>query len=242
MKKTLFTLTFLVVAIIHCPCCNSSELMSSVQCFSQTHSKAMEYRTFTNGKEMRIVLYSDSTYDFNTYWGAHHGLWEIHENKEDSLFDIIYFYDDVFTTKSATHFTHISLSDTAAEQTDSLDDSHTDFFVTMYDLTGEIVPYYQVCFLDSTGELIYCQYNPDKENKHFIPVNTKTIWMMGEHRNLNTYFKCNYSTDEGNIAFIIGPGVNRFYINKERDSIRYRPCYCESHTNNCSVVFNKHSN
>ena len=233
MKKTLNTLIFLIVTIIE---------VAPVQCFSQTHLIVSEYRTFINGKEMHIVLFSDSTYDFTTYWGTHHGFWEIIENGEDSLFDKIYFYDDAFIiTKSVFYSAHISLNDTVVKQKDSLGNGSPFFFVTMFDITGESVPYYNVCFADSANEIIESQYNPNKEYKHFIPINTKKIGMIGEYRNLSTYFECNYSTCEGNIAFIIIPSVGRFYVNKERDIIRYRPCYCDKHNMNCYITFNKYS-
>lgn len=228
MKKKVFFLTLLIVTI---------------QCFSQTYSIVGMYRSFTNGKELQIILFSDSTYNFCTYWGKYHGLWEIYENEEDSSFDKINFYDDAFTTTKAYYSSHISLSNTIVNQIDSLNESPKKFFVTMFDLSGKSVPYYNVCFCDSTNEIIDCRYNPDKkDNKSFIPFNAKTVWMIGDLRNLSSYFKCNYSTSEGNIAFIIGPSVGRFYINKERDIIRYCPCYCEDHKMNCSVTFNKYSN
>ena len=96
--------------------------------------------------------------------------------------------------------------------------------------------------MDLTDEIIDCQDNPNKESKHFIPINTKKIGMIGEYGNLSTYFKCNYSTRDGNIAFIIGPSVGRFYVNNERDIIKYQTCYCDKHNINCAVAFNKYSN
>ena len=226
MKRTLFIASFLIVAL---------------HCFSQNYSIVNEYKASANGKEMKILLFSDSTYTFNTYWGEYHGIWAIAE-ESDTIFDRLCFYDFEFTTKNAFFFSHISLNDTLFEHTVDIDDGSKEYFVTMYDLIGEEVPYYSVCFLDSSKAIINCQHNANKKVKQSIPINTRAIGMNGEARNMSTYFKCDYSSNEGSIAFIIGPNPTRFKINKERDIIIYRPCYCDDYHAECSIVFKRHRN
>ena len=127
--------------------------------------------------------------------------------------------------------------------TDSLNNDTKCRYVTMYDLTGVCIPCDNVCFLDSDNNIIECRDYPDKTStRQSIPSNTRNIGMIGEYGNYSTYFKCNYSSIEGNIAFIIGPSVGRFYISKERDVIKYRPCRCNTHTMNCSVSFEENRN
>ena len=185
------------------------------------------------------------TYEFTTYWGIYHGKYELYLDSSDSLFDRIYFYDYDFVTKKAWHFSHISVSDTTIHQISnstcvSIDSLSETFYVTMFDLTGDYVPFYHVCFSDEKNALIECCYNTEHiKTKQSIPLETKEIEMIGERKNGSTFFRNNYSHDEGSIAFIIGPPVERFLISKDRKEIKYRPCYCEKN-GNCYVVFNRY--
>lgn len=226
MKKAFFII-FIFIVTLHC--------------FSQKRSIVDEYKTLTNGKEMNILLFSDSTYIMNTYWGEYHGLWRIIKTESDSLFDLIAFYDFVFDTKNddVFFFSHISLNDSLVGQFEELCDNSKETFVTIFDLTGKIVPFYSVCFTDSLKVIIDCVDPSDTRYKQSIPVNTRRIQMIGEDGNFSTLFKCDYSPVEGSIAFIIGPDVGRFFINKKRDIIKYQPCYCKTYMSSCSISFRK---
>lgn len=220
----------------------TSFLIVTLQCFSQNHSLFNEYKASANGKEMNILLFQDSTYIFNTYWGTYHGIWEIIDDESDSLYSKLLFYDFVFDTKSAFFFSHISLNDTFATQVKNSIDNSEDLFVTMFDLTGENVPFEDVCFVDSNNAIIDCRYNSVNTYRQIIPINTTRIEMIGERSNLNSYFQSDYSSNEGSIAFIIGPSVYRFYINKELDLIKYQQCHCDDYHSECSIAFKRHKN
>lgn len=197
-------------------------------CWSQNSTLVSEYEAFVNGKKTNILLYSDSTYDFTTHWGSYSGKWQINANDDNGLGDYLFLDDDLFVTESAFFFAHISL-----------DDSSNECFVTMYDITGDVVPYYSVCFRDSNNLIIECDYNSGRIYTHNIPPNTHWIGMVGDKRNLSSYFRCRYSPNEGSIAFIIGPSYDRFVISNDRDTIYYRPCYCDSHATQCAVAYKR---
>ena len=113
-----------------------------------------------------------------------------------------------------------------------------DYYVSMFDLTGEIVPFYSVCFVGSNDSLIDRSYRSDKRQYICkIPPETTKIEMIGEWVYGAFYFKCNYSIDEGNIAFIIGPSSNQYYVSKRRNEIKYFPCLNFDVNANNAVVF-----
>lgn len=185
-----------------------------------------------SGYPMSISLYPNGRYDFTTYWGEYHGDYEI-SIIEDSL-DIIRFYDDDFRSQNLYFYSYISFKDTVlAKSYDCFD-----YYVSMFDLTGEIVPFYSVCFVGSNDSLIDRSYRSDKKQYICkIPPETTKIEMIGEWVYGAFYFKCNYSIDEGNIAFIIGPSSNQYYVSKRRNEIKYFPCLNFDVNANNAVVF-----
>lgn len=221
-----------IITIIFCS-------VFSLICLAQNTIDIGKYKVHSHGKDMSIILCSNGTYKFETFWGQYHGLYEIIANNSDSTYDEIYFYDDIFNTKDAFFYFHTTLPpetiSSIAINNPILKDSS---FVAMYDITGDIIPYHSVCFSDSSGNVFSCHYNPDKKHTiHIIPSNTRWISIIGEKGNLTTYFKSNYEESEGSIAYIIGPSPGRFRIKKDKSCILYRSCYCNNNNPECCVVF-----
>lgn len=215
-------------------------LIAVLQSCSPKHLLIREYKASANGKEMTILLYSDSTYIFNTFWGTYHGIWKIDEITSDSLFDDIRFLDNDFVEENCFFVSHILINDTLVSQEGGLSDNPKVPFVTMYDLTGDNILFHQICYYDINKNIIHNGGNPEKAYKHPIPINTKRIFMVGDRKDFNSYFECDYSLDEGSIAFIMGPYVERFHINKKRDVIVYQPCHCNDYHAECAIVFKRH--
>ena len=223
IRKTLPILTFILL---------------SMTCFPQNQDVLGRYTAQIDGKNIVIQLVSDSTYETKTFWGVSHGFYMIETDGKDSLYDRIIFGDMVYDTKGAFYFYHVSIPQ---EEMRSLVDSNVysqdSFYVAMYDLTGKFVTYYNVCFSDSTGKLLFCDYNEEKHRAHSIPLGTNRIGMIGEQFNYTTYFKSEYNPAQGSIAYVIGPSSDRFLIKKDRSCILYRPCHCDGYDSRCCVVF-----
>ncbi|MCR5193607.1 MAG: hypothetical protein K6D59_09915 [Bacteroidales bacterium] len=215
-------------------------ILSSMPCLSQNQDRVDRYTTQINGKELVIHLSYDSTYEARSLWGSSQGFYDIIPDKKNPLYDRIIFGDLIYGTKNAFYFYYVSISQEVAKTlVDSNLYSKDSFYVAMCDLTGEFVPYYDVCFVDSIGNLLFCDYNEDDKKICSIPMGTSRIGMIGEQFNLATYFKSEYNRTQGSIAFVIGPSSDRFYIKKDRSCILYRPCYCDGYDSDCCVVFMK---
>lgn len=217
-------------------------ILISTTCFPQNQNSLGWYRAQINGKELAIRLVSDSTYEAQTIWGPSYGYYEILTYEDNPLYDGIIFGDMVYDTKNAFFFYHIPIPQEVAKSlVDSNLYSKDSFYVAMYDLTGEFVTYHDVCFVDTTGNLLLCDYNESGGKAQKIPSWTSRIGMTGEEYNYNTYFKSEYDRTQGSIAFIIGPSSNRFFIKKDRSCILYRPCHCDGQNSesDCCVVFVK---
>lgn len=214
-----------------------------MQCFAQVDNVPLEYNITINGQELCIRLFPNLTYDFYTYWGLYHGKYEIISDPSDTVYDRILFYDDIFDTKKAWFYHHISIMDTNDCIKDRYSLPKTPYSVKLYDITGSIVPFYSVCFIYNDTDSVECHYNSMGNNESLpIPPGTKEIAMIGEKGNLTSYFKSDYSIQEGSIAFIIGPSPGRFRINKIQDTIKYRPCHCTSYETDCVLLFKKKEN
>lgn len=214
-----------------------------MQCFSQEENTPVEYKTFINGQELCIRLFPNLTYEFYTYWGLYHGIYEIISDPSDTIYDRILFYDDIFDTKKAWFHHHISIKDTNDCIRGGQGFPKTPYSVRMYDLTGSIVMFYSVCFIHNETDSVECHHNSLANNESLpIPPDTKKIEMIGEKGNLTSYFNSDYSIQEGSIAFIIGPSPGRFRINKRRDTIKYRPCYCDNFEMECTLNFKNNIN
>lgn len=217
-------------------------MIVSVFCFSQNQDGLGWYTARINGKELAIHLVSDSTYEAETLWGPSHGFYEIMTNKEPSFYDRIIFGDMVYDTKNAFYFYHIPIPQEVAKTlVDSNLYNKDSFYVAMCDLTGEFVTYHDVCFEDTTGNLLLCDYNERGGKAHIIPSWTSSIGMTGEQFNYTTYFKSEYDRTQGSIVYVIGPSPDRFLIKKDKSCILYRPCHCDdlSSESDCCVAFIK---
>jgi hypothetical protein len=215
-------------------------VLLSTTCFSQSQDGLGRYTVRINGKELSISLVSDSTYEAETLWGPSYGFYDIIASREDTLFDRIIFGDMVYGTGEVFYPYHVSIPQEVAKSlVDSNLYSKDSFYVAMYDLTGEFVTYYDVCFLDSTGEILFCDYNEKKHKAHSIPLGTSSIGMTGEQHNFATNFHSEYCRSQGSIAYVIGPSPDRFFIKKDRSCILYRPCHCESYDAQCCLVLIK---
>lgn len=217
-------------------------ILLSTTCFSQSQDGLGRYTVRINGKELSIRLVSDSTYEAETLWGPSYGFYEILTYEENPSYDRIIFGDMVYDTKNAFYFYHIPIPQEVAKSlVDSNLYSKDSFYVAMYDLTGEFVTYHDVCFKDTTGNLLLCDYNESGGKAQKIPSWTSSIGMIGEQYNYNTYFKSEYDRTQGSIAYVIGPSSDRFFIKKDRSCILYRPCHCDGQysESDCCVVFVK---
>ena len=217
-------------------------ILLSTTCFSQNHDGLGWYTARIDSNKLVIHLVSDSTYEAETLWGTSHGFYEIITDSKRPLYDRIIFGDLIYDTKNAFYFYHVSISQEVAKSlVDSNSYSQDSFYVAMYDLTGDFVTYYNVCFSDSTGNLLFCDYNESNKKIRSIPSETHSIGMTGEQSNLATYFKSEYNRTQGCIAYVIGPSSDRFLIKKDRSCILYRPCHCNScnSESDCCVVFRK---
>lgn len=212
----------------------------SMTCFPQNRNSLGVYTAHYCNNEWSFRLTSDSTYESKSLWGSSYGFYYIITDEKDSLYDRIILGDLIYGTKKAFHFYHVSISQEVVKALiDSNLYSKDSFYVAMYDLTGEFVTYYNVCFSDSIGNLLLCDYNEGGGKVYSIPMGTSSIGMTGERFNLATYFKSEYNRTQGSIAFVIGPSSDRFYIKKDRSCILYRPCYCDGYDSDCCVVFMK---
>lgn len=211
-------------------------------CFPQNQDSLGCYMAQINGKELVISLVSDSTYEAQMIFGPSYGYYEIMTYKDNSLYDRIIFGDMVYDTKNVFYFYHIPIPQEVAKLlVDSNLYSKDSFYVAMYDLTGEFVTYHDVCFKDTTGNLLMCDYNESGGKAQKIPSWTSSIGMIGEQHNYTTYFKSEYDRTQGSIAYVIGPSSDRFFIKKDRSCILYRPCHCDGlgSESDCCVVFVK---
>ena len=218
----------------------STFFLLSMSCFPQNQDGLGVYAARINDKELVIHLLSDSTYEARTFWGTSHGFYEIQIDKKNPFCDKIIFGDLIYDTKDAFYFYHVSIMpDVTKSLIDSVSYNQDSFYVAMYDLTGEFVTFYNVCFKDSVGELLFCDYNEGNKKAYSIPLGTSSIGMIGEQFNYATYFKSEYNRNQGSIAYVIGPSSDRFLIKKDRSCILYRPCHCDDYDSDCCVVFIK---
>lgn len=217
-------------------------ILLSITCFSQNQDDLGWYTAQIDSNKLIIHLVSDSTYDAKLQWGTSHGFYEIITDSENPIYDKIIFGDLIYDTRNAFYFFHVSISKELAESlVDSNLYSEDSFYVAMCDLTGDFVTYFDVCFEDSTGSILMCDFNERNKKAHIIPSWASSIGMIGEQSNLSSYFKSEYNRTQGSIAYVIGLSSGRFLINKDRSCILYHPCYCDSYNSdsNCCVVFIK---
>ena len=216
-------------------------ILLPLMCMSQSREVMGVYSLFFNNKNHEIILYDDSTYDFISYWGSYHGYYEIWPQDKWEGYDLLCFYDDLFyVKKGAAYSNHISIEDTVISLSTCTNVDFTPYYVTMFDITGEIISYYSACFCDSTGNLIHCHHNDNGNiNGHGIPTGTETIELFGPNGNMTTVFRTRYDIKEGNVAFIVGPATGPFRIKKNRSNIIYLKARCRYFNKDCCLTFLK---